>query len=109
MTFLNGIFFHLALKVVVFVVATDLTTGYKSHHCNYKLGILEYLMRSPGRVFTRTQILEHIWGYGFNPSTNLVDVCIQRIRKKIDPLDHLSWIESIRGVGYRFRQPDFPQ
>lgn len=74
-----------------------------------EFNLLEYLMRSPGRVFTRTQILEHIWGYDFNPSTNVVDVCIQRIRKKIDPLDHLSWIESIRGVGYRFRQPDFPQ
>ena len=48
--------------------------------------LLEYLMRSPGRVFTRTQILKHIWGYDFNPNTNVVDVCIQRIRKKIDPI-----------------------
>ncbi len=63
-------------------------------------------MRSPGRVFTRTQILEHVWGYDFNPNTNVVDVCIQRIRKKIDPIDEGGWIESIRGVGYRFRQPD---
>ena len=64
---------------------------------------MEYLMRSPGRVFTRTQILEHVWGYDFNPSTNVVDVCIQRIRKKIDSIGGLSWIESVRGVGYRFR------
>ncbi|MEA5504304.1 response regulator transcription factor [Halotia wernerae UHCC 0503] len=71
-----------------------------------EFNLLEYLIRSPGRVFTRTQILEHIWGYDFNPNTNVVDVCIQRIRKKIDPIDEASWIESIRGVGYRFRKPE---
>jgi two-component system, OmpR family, response regulator len=69
-----------------------------------EFNLLEYLMRSPGRVFTRTQILEHVWGYDFNPSTNVVDVCIQRIRKKIDTLADQSLIESVRGVGYRFRQ-----
>ncbi|RCJ42533.1 DNA-binding response regulator [Nostoc minutum NIES-26] len=68
-----------------------------------EFNLLEYLMRSPGRVFTRTQILEHVWGYDFNPNTNVVDVCIQRIRKKIDLIGGLSWIESVRGVGYRFR------
>jgi DNA-binding response OmpR family regulator len=68
-----------------------------------EFNLLEYLMRSPGRVFTRTQILEHVWGYDFNPNTNLVDVCIQRIRKKIEPIGGLGWIESVRGVGYRFR------
>ncbi|MEH2140540.1 response regulator transcription factor [Nostoc sp.] len=72
-----------------------------------EFNLLEYLMRSPGRVFTRTQILEHVWGYDFNPNTNVVDVCIQRIRKKIDPIDEAVWIESIRGVGYRFRKPEF--
>jgi len=69
-----------------------------------EFNLLEYLMRSPGQVFTRTQILEHVWGYDFNPNTNVVDVCIQRIRRKIDPLDQTVWIESIRGVGYRFRK-----
>jgi two-component system, OmpR family, response regulator len=69
-----------------------------------EFNLLEYLMRSPGHVFTRTQILEHIWGYDFNPSTNVVDVCIKRIRKKIDPLAGQGWIENVRGVGYRFRQ-----
>lgn len=71
-----------------------------------EFNLLEYLMRSPGRVFTRTQILERVWGYDFNPNTNVVDVCIQRIRKKIDPIDKAGWIESVRGVGYRFRQQD---
>ncbi len=71
-----------------------------------EFNLLEYLMRSPGRVFTRTQIMEHVWGYDFNPSTNVVDVCIQRIRKKIESLAEQSLIESVRGVGYRFRQEE---
>ncbi len=75
-----------------------------------EFNLIEYLMRSPGRVFTRTQILEHVWGYDFDPSTNVVDVCIQRIRKKMSVIgiddEGESPIESIRGVGYRFcKQP----
>lgn len=73
-----------------------------------EFNLIEYLMRSPGRVFTRTQILEHVWGYDFDPSTNVVDVCIQRIRKKIASIggtaEGESLIESVRGVGYRFRK-----
>ncbi|AUT00623.1 DNA-binding response regulator [Nostoc sp. CENA543] len=68
-----------------------------------EFNLLEYLMRSPGRVFTRTQILEHVWGYDFNPNTNIVDVCIQRIRKKIEIVGGWGLIESVRGVGYRFK------
>lgn len=73
-----------------------------------EFNLIEYLMRSPGRVLTRTQILEHVWGYDFDPSTNVVDVCIQRIRKKIASIaaDADSPIESVRGVGYRFRKLD---
>lgn len=71
-----------------------------------EFNLLEYLMRSPGRVFTRTQVLEHVWGYDFDPSTNVVDVCVQRIRKKLDPIGGAGWIESVRGVGYRFRQSE---
>lgn len=71
-----------------------------------EFGLLEYLMRSPGRVFTRSQILEHVWGYGFDPETNLVDVRIQRVRSKIDAEDSTSLIETVRGVGYRFRRPE---
>ncbi|MDT8991947.1 response regulator transcription factor [Curvibacter sp. APW13] len=73
-----------------------------------EFNLIEYLMRSPGRVFTRTQILEHVWGYDFDPSTNVVDVCIQRIRKKLSAIGVAdgteSPIDSVRGVGYRFRK-----
>lgn len=67
--------------------------------------LLEYLMRSPGRVFSRTQILEHVWGYDFDPNTNLVDVHIQRLRKKLGAAGD-SLIETIRGVGYRFKKSE---
>ena len=71
-----------------------------------EFSLLEYLMRSPGRVFTRSQILEHVWGYGFDPQTNLVDVCIQRVRSKIGPDKDETLIETVRGVGYRFRKAE---
>lgn len=71
-----------------------------------EFSLLEYLMRSPGRVFTRSQILEHVWGYSFDPQTNLVEVCIQRLRSKIDPGGADSLIETVRSVGYRFRKQE---
>jgi DNA-binding response OmpR family regulator len=70
--------------------------------------LLEYLMRSPGQVYTRGQILEHVWGYDFDPTTNVVDVCVRRLRAKIAAVegagDAESPIESVRGAGYRFRR-----
>ncbi len=71
-----------------------------------EFNLLELLMRSPGRVFTRTQILEHVWGYDFDPQTNVVDVYIRRLRAKIDVSSESSWIETVRSVGYRFRRPE---
>lgn len=73
-----------------------------------EFSLLEYLMRSAGHLFTRSQILEHVWGYDFDPSTNVVDVCIKRIRGKLADLDSTgesaALIESVRSAGYRFRQ-----
>jgi two-component system OmpR family response regulator len=68
-----------------------------------EFSLLEHLMRTPGTVFTRTQLLEKVWGYGFDPQTNLVDVCIRRIREKIDR-DGNQFIETVRYVGYRFKK-----
>ena len=70
-----------------------------------EFSLLEYLMRSPGQVFTRAQILEHVWGYDFDPSTNVVDVCVKRMRSKVALLDEnsASPIEAVRGAGYRFK------
>lgn len=70
-----------------------------------EFALLEHLMRSPGRVLTRVEITERVWEYNFDPGTNLVDVYIQRIRKKVDGDFSDKLIETIRGVGYRIR-PD---
>jgi DNA-binding response OmpR family regulator len=66
--------------------------------------LLEHLARAPGRVLSRVQICERVWSYDFDPGTNLVDVYIQRLRRKIDAGDELKLIETIRGVGYRMRK-----
>lgn len=68
-----------------------------------EFNLLELLMRSPGRVYSRTQLLEHVWGYDFDPQTNVVDVYIRRVRGKVDAPDSPSPIETVRGVGYRFK------
>jgi two-component system, OmpR family, response regulator len=65
--------------------------------------LLEHLARSPGRVLTRAQICEQVWGYDFDPGTNLVEVYIQRLRKKVDADAPVKLIETIRGVGYRIK------
>jgi DNA-binding response OmpR family regulator len=70
-----------------------------------EFNLLEHLMRSPNQVLTRGQLLEHVWGYDFDPCTNVVDVCIKRIRSKIASLESagkmVGAIESVRGTGYR--------
>jgi len=70
-----------------------------------EFSLLEYISQTPGRVFTRTQIYEHVWGYDFDPGTNLVDVYIRKIRSKlaeICPDEEI--IETIRGTGYRLKR-----
>lgn len=68
-----------------------------------EFSLLEHLMRSPGRVLTRIEICERVWEYNFDPGTNLVDVYIQRLRKKVDGNSGEKLIETIRGVGYRIK------
>ena len=71
-----------------------------------EFSLLAFLMRAPGRVLTRTQILEQVWGYHFDPGTNLVDVYIRRLRSKIDFEGEIPLIETLRGVGCRMQDPD---
>lgn len=68
-----------------------------------EFSLLEHLMRSPGRVLTRIEICERVWEYNFDPGTNLVDVYVQRLRKKVDEAAPVKLIETIRGVGYRIK------
>ncbi len=65
--------------------------------------VLEYLMRHADRVMSRTLITEYAWGYHFDPGTNIVDVVINHLRKKIDASHNLKLIHTIRGVGYVIR------
>jgi DNA-binding response OmpR family regulator len=62
--------------------------------------VLEYLMRHPGRVMSRTLITEYAWDYHFDPGTNIVDVVINRLRKKVDGGGAKKLIHTVRGVGY---------
>lgn len=66
-----------------------------------EFALLACLLRSPGRVFTRTQLCERVWNYHFDPGTNLVDVYIQRLRRKLQDDGDPPCIETVRGVGYR--------
>ena len=65
-----------------------------------EFALLEYLMRNPGRVLTKTMILSHVWGYSFNPGTNVVDVLVSRLRDKIDRDLEPKLLHTVRGVGY---------
>ncbi|HUO77220.1 MAG TPA: response regulator transcription factor [Thermodesulfovibrionales bacterium] len=62
--------------------------------------ILVYLVRNRGRVLSRTQIIENVWGYDFNPNTNIVDVHIKSLREKIGEFVSPDFIRSVRGTGY---------
>ncbi|ALI02869.1 two-component system response regulator QseB [Pseudomonas sp. FW306-02-F02-AA] len=69
----------------------------------YKL--LEFMMRNPGQVLSRMMIFEEVWGYHFDPGTNLIDVHIGRLRKKIDPPGLTPLIRTMRGSGYVIAEP----
>jgi two-component system copper resistance phosphate regulon response regulator CusR len=66
--------------------------------------VLEYLMRHPGRVMSRTLLTEYAWDYHFDPGTNIVDVVINRLRKKVDSGHGQKLIHTVRGVGYVVKQ-----
>ena len=63
--------------------------------------MLEYLMRREGRVVTRTMLLEGLWDYRFDPGTNVIDVHISRLRRKIDAQGERPLIHTVRGAGYK--------
>ena len=65
--------------------------------------LLESLMRNAGRVVTRTMLLESVWDYHFDPQTNVIDVHISRLRRKVDAGAERPLIETVRGAGYRLR------
>jgi heavy metal response regulator len=65
-----------------------------------EFSLLEYLLRNKGRVLSRTQIIENVWGYDFTPGTNIVDVHIKSLREKVDAGFERKLIHTVRGTGY---------
>jgi heavy metal response regulator len=70
---------------------------------NREFALLEYFLRNPGRVLTRTMIAEHVWDYSFDAGTNVIDVYVNYLRKKIDAGREPKLIHTVRGVGYVLR------
>jgi len=68
-----------------------------------EFALLEYLMRNPGQALTRTMILDKVWGYDFDTSSNIIDVHINRLRNKIDKGFDSTLIHTIKGVGYALK------
>jgi DNA-binding response OmpR family regulator len=66
--------------------------------------LLEYLLSSPSRVFSRTMILEHVWDQSFEGVTNIVDVYVRHLRRKVDDPFPTKLIHTVRGVGYCVRE-----
>jgi DNA-binding response OmpR family regulator len=93
---------HLTLDVVSHKVQWFDVTAVLSQR---EFSLLAFLMRSPGHIFSRQQILKHVWEINFDPETNVVDVCVRRIKRKLERGSNgrVSPIESVRGVGYRLR------
>ncbi len=70
-----------------------------------EFALLEYLLRNPGRVVSKTAILSHVFDYGFDPRTNVVDVLVHRLREKVDKDFEPKLIQTVRGAGYALRLP----
>ena len=71
-----------------------------------EIKLLEYLLRHVGQVVTRTMLFEQVWRYRFDPGTNLVDVHLGRLRRKVDEPDEVPLIHTVRGLGFVLRAPD---
>jgi DNA-binding response OmpR family regulator len=69
-----------------------------------EFALLEFLMRNEGRVVTRTQILDHVWGYDYSPDSNLVDVYVTYLRRKVDRGHQRKLIRTVRGAGYALEE-----
>jgi two-component system OmpR family response regulator len=68
--------------------------------------LLEYLVRNQGRVVSRAMLLQHVWDLHFDPSTNIIDVYVGRVRRKVDGQQAYPLIHTVRGIGYSLRAPD---
>jgi DNA-binding response OmpR family regulator len=70
-----------------------------------EFALLEYMMRNPNRLITRQMVENHVWSYDYEGASNVVDVYIRRLRRKIDDHFDIKLIETVRGAGYRMQKP----
>ncbi|MEO6970524.1 MAG: response regulator transcription factor [Chthoniobacterales bacterium] len=86
------------------VVTREATRGgSKVELTNREFALLEYLMAHAGRVITKTSLCEHVWEHHFDTGTNVVEVCMQRLRRKIDDGHSGKLLQTVRGTGYTLR------
>ncbi|MBE7196887.1 MAG: response regulator transcription factor [Parafilimonas terrae] len=71
-----------------------------------ELKLLAYLMRSPGRIVTRAMLFEEVWNYRFTPKSNLIDVHLGRLRRKLEAAGEAPLIQNVRGVGFTLTPDD---
>ena len=71
-----------------------------------EFSLLEYMMRNPNRLITREMVVSHLWDYDQTIASNVVDVYIRRLRRKVDDAHKEKLIETVRGAGYRLRKPE---
>ena len=88
-------------ELVLDTAAQNATRGGDAISLTHKeYALLEYLVRNAGRVVSRAEIAEHVWDESFDPFSNLIEVYINRLRRKIDPDGHLGLLQTRRGAGY---------
>jgi two-component system OmpR family response regulator len=68
-----------------------------------EFALLEYFMRHPGEVLSRTRLIEHVWDFAYDSGSNIVDVYVRYLREKIDRPFGLRSLQTVRGSGYRLR------
>jgi two-component system OmpR family response regulator len=98
--------FHVADLEIDLVKRSVARTGRRIDLQPQEFKLLEYLMRHQGQIVTRTMLLENVWGFHFDPKTNIVETHMSRLRSKIDRDFGLELIHTIRGAGYCLRAPD---
>jgi two-component system copper resistance phosphate regulon response regulator CusR len=88
-------------ELVLDTAAQNATRGGEAISLTHKeYALLEYLVRNAGRVVSRAEIAEHVWDESFDPFSNLIEVYINRLRRKIDPDGHSGLLQTRRGAGY---------
>jgi DNA-binding response OmpR family regulator len=92
--------------VEVDTLAQEVRSGGRAVELTSKeYAILEYFLRNPNRVLTRTQIAEHAWNYDFEAESNIIDVYVGNLRRKLDDRGDAPLLRTVRGVGYKLTSP----